>query len=290
MMKPSLDKAKHQLLRIFAEMPPVLMQKDFKGILEKYRGDLNLPSTLRPDAFIRYCCLLMKFKRAEFKFPSRVEVRFYRPETPLLLLVNSIKKGAYFSHYTALQIHDLTEQIPKTIFLNKEQSIKPKPAGSLEQANLNQAFSRNQRISRNIATYQGTDICVLSGKNTNNLAVVSFSITEESSIMVTNVERTLIDIVVRPYYSGGVYEVLKAFRLASEKVSINALVSTLKKLDYIYPYHQAIGFYLTRAECYSDKQIRLLKKLPMQYDFYLFHGIKQKDYSEEWRLFFPKGF
>ena len=36
-------------------------------------------------------------------------------------------------------------------------------------------------------------------------------------IRLTNIERTLIDIAVRPVYSGGVFEVLKAYRLAKDK-------------------------------------------------------------------------
>ena len=60
----------------------------------------------------------------------------------------------------------------------------------------------------------------------------------------TNLERTLIDAAVRPVYAGGVFEVRKAYQLAKEKVSVNRLAALLQKLNYIYPYHQAIGFYL----------------------------------------------
>jgi hypothetical protein len=95
---------------------------------------------------------------------------------------------------------------------------------------------------------------------------------------------------VRPFYAGGVFEVLKAFRLAHGKVSINKLTATLKKLNYKYPYHQAIGFYLEKAGVYKKPVINLLRKFPIKYDFYLSYGMKDKDYSNKWRLFYPKGF
>jgi predicted transcriptional regulator of viral defense system len=112
---------------------------------------------------------------------------------------------------------------------------------------------------------------------------------EGGRIRVTDVERTLIDVTVRPVYAGGPFEVLKAYKVARPKVSVNKLAATLKKLDYIYPYHQAIGFYLERAGVYTESSIALLRKFDFKYDFYLTHQIKEKAYSERWRLYFPKG-
>ena len=63
----------------------------------------------------------------------------------------------------------------------------------------------------------------------------------------------------------------------------------LKKLKYIYPYHQAIGFYLERAG-FKSATLDLFRSLPREFDFYLVHDIKQKDYVKDWRLFIPQGF
>jgi len=57
-------------------------------------------------------------------------------------------------------------------------------------------------------------------------------------VRVTNLERTLIDAVVRPAYSGGVFEVAKAFELAKDQVSVNAMGAMLGKLRFAYPFHQ----------------------------------------------------
>ena len=71
---------------------------------------------------------------------------------------------------------------------------------------------------------------------------------------------------------------------------MNRLAATLKKLNYIYPYHQAIGFYLEKAG-YKKSLINLLQDFEIKYDFYLTYQIKDKEslkYSPKWRLYFPK--
>ena len=75
---------------------------------------------------------------------------------------------------------------------------------------------------------------------------------EHGPLRFTNLERTLIDATVRPVYAGGVFEVRKAYELAKEKVSVNRLAALLQKLDYTYPYHQAIGFYSNALATRSD--------------------------------------
>ena len=71
-------------------------------------------------------------------------------------------------------------------------------------------------------------------------------------------------------------------------MSVATLLATLKRLNYLYPYHQAIGFYMQQAG-YAPKQYERLKEPGLNFDFYLGHDIRDRDYSAEWRLFYPKG-
>ena len=151
-------------------------------------------------------------------------------------------------------------------------------------------FRRKVRTTSYIAETDEFRVCVLNGKNTGYLGVVEQPADGGSPerVRVTNLERTLIDVVVRPVYAGGVHEVLKAYRLAQPAVSVNRLAAMLRQLEYIYPYHQAIGFCLERAG-YKSSQLDLLRRFGMDFDFYLAHAMKETEYVKEWRLHVPKG-
>jgi hypothetical protein len=137
-------------------------------------------------------------------------------------------------------------------------------------------------------TYDDFQFVLLHGKNTGRLEVGTITHGREQ-LPVTKLERTLIDITVRPAYAGGVYQVLEAYRRAQPDMSTSILLATLKKLDYVYPYHQAIGFYMQRAG-YKPEQYERLRSLGLNNDFYLAHGLREREFDSAWRLHFPKGF
>ena len=241
------------------------------------------------DEFIKFLLQETKLKKVSFGFPNRKIIKYVWGKALLYELLMTLQPACYFTHYTAMYLHGLTEQVPKTIYVNKEQTAKSRGEGALTQERIDFALRRPTRISNNFTEYQNYKIYLLNGKNTGNLGVIQMNGPDEEKIRVTDIERTLIDVTVRPIYAGGVFEVLKAYKLARPKVSVNKLAATLKKLDYIYPYHQAVGFYLDRAGVYRESSISLLKKFGFKYDFYLMHQIKEKEYSKKWRLYFPKG-
>jgi hypothetical protein len=173
--------------------------------------------------------------------------------------------------------------------VNHEQTAKPKPTGTLSQEALNRAFGNNQRRSNYVFRNEDRQFTVLSGKQTGELGVIVMAGPAGETLRVTGLERTLIDIVVRPDYAGGPYQVLQAYKSAKQKMSVNTLIATLKKLDYVYPYHQAIGFYMQRAG-YEVERLQRISKLPIDFDFYLAHSIREKTYDPLWHLYYPKGF
>lgn len=263
---------------------------DISRILEQNRKFWRLPISLTTPKFINLLTENTKLESHELNFARKKYWRFTWGDISVYKLALSLEQNSYFTHYTALYWHNLTDQIPKTIYVNYEQAQKRYVANRLLQANIDRAFRNSQRESKNIAAIGDFKICKLNGKYTNRLGVTEMITQENENIILTDIERTLIDIVVRPSYSGGIHEVLNAYREATGRVSINKLSAMLRKLNYIYPYHQAIGFYLQRAGVYRESQIRLLKKFDFEYDFYIAHQMKETEYSKEWRLYYPKGF
>ena len=291
MAKTRIQIAKPGIVEFFDQLPQRIYRRaDLSQVLAAGRQGWRLTERETVNTFTDFLVKHTKLRRAVFKFPSRTERRYTWGDVPFYELVGSVKPGAYFSHYTAMYFHELTRQVPKTVYLNFEQSPKPAFWGSLTQEQIDASCRRRPRTTSNKARFRGYNIFLLSGKHTGQLGVIDATGPEDSKVRVTSIERTLIDIVVRPNYAGGVFEVLQAYRLAQERVSVNRLAAFLKKLDYLYPYHQAIGFYLDRAGTYKPSQIELLRKPAFEVDFFLCHGMEDTEYSREWRLYFPKGF
>jgi hypothetical protein len=147
-------------------------------------------------------------------------------------------------------MHKLLDHLPRELCINYEQSDKPNISGPLTQEALDRAFQAKQRQS--------------------------------------SLERTLIDATVRPGYAGGVGRVLEAYRRARARLSVPGLANILRKLGHVYPYHQAIGFYMERAG-FPSKDLSYFKELGMNSNFYLAHNVGNPVFNREWRIHHPQG-
>ena len=116
-----------------------------------------------------------------------------------------MRTNAYLCHASAVFVHGLTDQLPRVLYVNYEQSVKPKTSGGLTQEGLDRAFRGTQRESTFAFDYDGYKIILLSGKNTRSLEVQNVQLQAGGKVRVTSVERTLIDITVRPTYAGYPY-------------------------------------------------------------------------------------
>jgi len=282
--------AKPDILKLFrANAARVYTRADLERILAENRAFWRLAQSTTVNRFIDFMLDQTDLRLVTLRFPSRSLSRYTWGDVPLWELIQTLNPQGYFTHYSAMYLHGLTDQIPKTVYFNCEQSATG-GGGRLTQDSIQRAFKAKCRVSNNVADYAEHRICTLNGQNTGHLGVVEEQTTDGSCVRTTSIERTLIDATVRPVYSGGVFEVLRAYRLAQGRFSVNTLTAILRKLHYTYPYHHAIGFYLDRAGGYKPSQIELLRQFEFKYDFYLAHEMVDVEYNERWRLFVPKGF
>jgi predicted transcriptional regulator of viral defense system len=291
--RSTLEISKRELIEYFTKFHKNILTYDqIEKILVEQRKSWRLANSVTVNKLIKFLIAKTQLREIQLNFPSTLIPNFNRfcwgNPSPLAIAA-SLKPEYYFSHYTAMSIHRLTEQMPKIIYLTWEQPEKARNIKPLEQRKIDWAFSQNPRISQNFASLNDHKICILYGMHTGGLGIIRIEGLEGEKLRVTNVERTLIDITVRPFYAGGVFEVLKAFKLAKDQVSVNKLATTLKRIGYVYPYHQAIGFYLERSGAYKKSSIDIFRRMEKNYDFYLTYQIKDKEYSKDWRLFYPKG-
>jgi len=290
-----LQIAKPDIIRTFEALKsPVLKLGQIRSILAREREFWRLTQSISAADLITFLTQHAKLQQIEFPFPRRAETLFIWGDVPAYTILLGLRPDAYFSHYTAMRLHGLTEQTSTTLYITDERTAGAREAAAnLTQMNIDQAFARPPRASHNTVVYEGRNVCLLNGAHTGQLGVVTERVNDDDGqdveVRTSNLERTLVDITVRPFYAGGLYEVAKAFELSRERISVNKLMTTLRKLDFSYPYHQAIGYYLERAQ-FKSTQLDLARRIPIERDFYLTHDMGPTRYVSDWRLFVPEGF
>ena len=264
-----------------------LRVRQLQVLLQKNRRSWEISPELSFTKFLKFMLKRSKLREITLEsvdYGSQTRYVWKLPSVHAVAL--SIKSKSYLSHQTAVFLQGLSDQPSERVYVNHEQSPKPRGDG-LSQEGLNRAFANTQRESKLVYSFNKSRIVVLNGKFTDRLGVEAKQSHSGAVLDITNLERTLIDITVRPSYAGGVNAVLAAFQKAKGQLSIDRLLSILKHLDYVYPYHQAIGFYLEKAGYVQSDWTRLMK-LGISFKFYLTHGLPtEKEYDSTWSLYYP---
>ena len=262
---------------------PVLMQSEFNSIIKKNRLSLSSIKNIKKNLLKNKIINKVTLRSEGYKDIDRIIIPSLNP-SPYHYAI-SLRNGTYLSHSSAINILGLTQQIPKIIYVNKEQSPKQKSLEPFTQEAIDKAFSNKQRQSKYIFKIENYQIVLLSGKASNNTGV---EIDNHLNLPRTCLERTLIDIVVRPRYAGGVFKVLEAFTSSIHDINYTKLISYLKHMDYKYPYHQSIGFYLERAGA-KTADLELFSNIGIHYNFYLDYSMASTKFNKSWRIYFPLG-
>lgn len=279
-------------------MPHVLTNEEVRNVLYENREDWRLAQSMTLRGFLEFMLDKTALKAVHLSFPHRSVSGYVWGEVALLELLLGLVKRSFYSHYTAVRIHGLTEQVPKTVYLNREKprssSVYSEHHEAFDQDDIDAAFSRPPRISTNSITVGEARIFLLDSAYHAGDGITSDDVNlggdRSLHLRFTDLERTLIDITVRPFYAGGIAEVAKAFENAKFKgLSVNSMAAMLKRMALGYPYHQAIGFYLEQAG-YKSSQLDLFRKMPMERDFYLIHQMGASRYVKDWRLYVPESF
>jgi len=202
---------------------------------------------------------------------------------------------SYFCNLTSIYYHSFTNQIPSSIYICHETiSAKPKSSYSnkINNTSIRSAFIKPHRCTNYIFKFNQYEIIIvdrLKGSSHGVLDIhTSGSILPKHS-RITSVERALIDAVVSPHYNGGIVSVYGYFKRAHQKINLTKLVETYRKLKFIYPYSQSIGFFLEKAGM-TKHASAFLEEFPPEYSFFIDHDAKSFwRYDEKWKLYYPPG-
>lgn len=299
-MSIRLSIAKEDIEKTFSEGPPILDERAMRDILKAHRANWRLSKQETFEVFTSFMLEKTSLRYVHVPLPRRPISGYTWGAVPLMESLLALVPGSYYSHYTAIRLHGLTEQVPKTLYLSKEKrrghnvARLPKHE-AIQQADIDQSFSNPARESSNQVELveEGMRVMLLDAVDHQGAGIITNTLNlgekHPLKLRYTSLERTLIDIVIRPSYAGGIFEVAKVFEHALGKLSVNVMQALYKKLNLYYPYHQAIGFYLERAG-YRPNLVELFHRMPIERDFYLAHAMGKTHYNKRWRLHVPEGF
>ena len=267
----------------------VFKQIEISNLLAERRDEWGLPRNTTGPAFAKKLVEAQILQKFRFPFPVRTEVRYAKPHVSMLTVLQSLKPNSYYTHATAMKAHGLSDQPTSDIFINFEQPNHVR-SSLPEQSRIDAAFKNNPRKTNNIILGEASAIIMLNGMHTGLLGVdeqlVEGFEKTPLNLRITDLERTLIDITVRPYYGQEVDGVLAAYRRARADVDTTKLQTYLAQLNFVYPFHQAIGWYMETAG-YSEEQVQGIRSLPILRRFYLTNKMSESTFNETWQIYVP---
>ena len=291
MRKESFDRAKTEITDFFERnVCKAYTTNDIQKIFESNKETWKIAQYRNFKHFITFLknskILILDIQNHEFQNSQKQILR--KENSKPLDIGLAVKKDGYLCNYSAMQIHQLTFQIPKTVYISED---KYKPCNknlyvNLEQDSIDKAFSKPQKVSKESykSEYDGFRYVYLQKKHNS----INIGITKINGLTVTDLERTLIDIAVRPAYSGGAFQILEAYNKAKGKLNLNKLDIYLQNLDYVYPYHQLIGFYLDLAG-FPEEKLNVFLNKKSNVNFYQTYNLTNKKLNKKWGIYYPNG-
>ncbi len=207
---------------------------------------------------------LMRIKRGLFCFvpPGTGKIKGGYPQNWFLIVKALVAGKSYFiSHYSAMHLHGMTTGAIQTIFISVS-----------EQRRLPKAL----RIPIRLITVPKKRFWGLEEK----------WVTNEEKVSVSNLERTILDILDRPSLSGGISEIARGLWLVKKEINFSRLVEYAKCFDSLAALKR-LGFLSEKFDLVQKKSIddihECIKRSP-SYAFLDPLSEKEGKYVDRWRL------
>ncbi len=236
-------------------------------------------------------------KQIPLKWNKTVDYKlltFDLPRVQVVDILAAFQPHYYLSHFSALYLHGLTKHRPVEYFLSKEiiGRIPYHPKKKMLDEQIRQAFLKSSRKTSKYLMYKKTKITFLEKQDLGKIGIKTnlLQIDESRRVRVffTSLERTLIDSIISPQYSGGIKTVVSAFYKA--RIDTTKLYKIYESYSPLYPYWQSIGFLLHKLKTdYTSKKWSQYFSCPNTI-FYLDRNFSENWlYDSKWKIYYPKG-
>jgi len=203
---PRLPAAQKEIAAYFDSLSrKAFTYNELENILWSKQDEWRLPASTTGGKFVRFLLEATSMREVSVTPVGQTEIRTvtryaWANATPYAVAAILEPKG-YLSHGTAVLLHGLSDQLPHTICVSREKSTQNYKPDALEQEAIDEAFRKPERLSNALFAYDNFQFVLLQGKSTGRLEVGTIDWNQER-LPVTKLERTLIDITIRPAYAG----------------------------------------------------------------------------------------
>jgi len=152
---------------------------------------------------------------------------------PYLIAGEVVGKAPYFlSHGTALELHRMVTQPSLTMFVSCTRRIRPQVIG-------------------------GYDFRFIHVGKAQMFGEIKYWVTKEHPVIISDMERTIIDCLRRPEFAGGVTEIAKGLWMKRETINVERLVGYAVRLN-VGAVSRRLGYLLEHYEMASERELQPL--------------------------------
>lgn len=176
-------------------------------------------------------------------------------------IATHLAKPSAISHFSAFQIHQLTDQIPHMVFATVPRGTSiPRAVGKLY-------------------SYRGVQYRFIQIEEKHFFGIESYRL-GATSIPITDLERTLLDGLMKPHYCGGFMEVMHAF--SQKTFDLEKIITYTLKLDKAAA--KRLGWVLEKIG-YPEKDLKILENVQQKGYIKLVSSLKKNGpYNNRWQV------
>ena len=258
--------------------------------ITRYRNVSSFIKKLQVDGILNSYKLSAKNKKTVTLYTSLAFLDELSPYD----IARAMFPAGYFCNLSSIFYHSLTNQIPSSIYIcNETISSRQEPkVDSLSNNELRNAFIKPHRYTNYVFSFNNYEIVVVDREKKSRHGILPATSSNKifpKKSSVSSIERALIDAIVSPQYNGGITSVYSYFKTAKQKnINIDRLMDIYRKLNFVYPYYQSIGFFFEKLGMKKRASAMYDAFLPKQ-NFYIDRNAKTSwKYDDKWKLYYPK--
>lgn len=120
-MATKLEKARPKILSALEQSTRIFTRRELEQLIRSSRSEWNLEVKTTSTEVIDFLQEKGKLQKLKLRAKQYTPLtRYIWGDVPIYQLAASLWKNAYLSHGSAVFLHGLTKDIPKTIYVNKQ--------------------------------------------------------------------------------------------------------------------------------------------------------------------------